>query len=165
MESICRKMETIEELQSENKDLEHAILLMGSHYKRELDNKHNYIKMLENRHAEEIRSKNEIIKSKNREIEKLEYALKGACQEHLNLNVSISPVLMDQVSKGDMDLAHEISKNANRRLSHDVEKRLGDRYDIIKELERAMRHIYYLENHAAANCVGFTPFGMKQKFY
>lgn len=118
--------------------------------------KHTYIEMLEKRHREELNKKDTEIKALKEEINTLHYTVKGACAEHLNLRIELSPTLT--ASASEIDLVRYVTERANKQMAHAVEKQLGDRYELNKAYDRALKHIYYLENHMAANGVGFTRF-------
>jgi hypothetical protein len=118
--------------------------------------------MLEKRHATYIEERNEVIKNLKEEISMLHYTVKGACAEHLHVRMEISPEFL--ASTSERDAVRYMTERANKQMAHAVERQLGDRYELNKEYDRALRHIYYLENHMKANCVHFTEFGMPLKF-
>lgn len=67
-------------------------------------------------------------------------------------------------STSERDAVRYMTERANKQMAHAVEKQLGDRYELVKDYDRAIRHIYYMERHMEAHCIPFTPFGIPQKF-
>lgn len=143
-------------------ELEQAYRALQEQYARDMKDKHEYIDMERKRHAEYIEERNEVIKNLKEEINQLHYTVKGACSEHLSLRISVSPEMM--ASSNERDLAQFMTEKANKQMAHAVEKQLGDRYELNKEYDRAIRHIFYLENHARSRGVSFTEFGMPIRF-
>lgn len=129
----------------------------------ELKDKYEYIKILEKRHASEIAKKNEDIAVLKEQIETLHYTVKGSCAEHLTLRVEVSPLMASQ-SRDHVELTRYMTECANKRMAHAVEKHLGNRSEIIRDYERALRHIHHLENQMQAYGLLFTPFGVPIKF-
>lgn len=102
------------------------------------------------------------IKSLKEEINTLHYTVKGACSEHLYLKISVSPEMMASISE--RDLTQLMTERANKQMAHAVEKQLGDRYNLIKEYDKALRHIFYLEHIVSTNCIQFTNYGIPSRF-
>lgn len=120
------------------------------------------MKCWKKRHREELNKKDIEIKALKEEISMLHYTVKGACAEHLHVRMEISPQML--AIGNEREFARFLTEKANKQMAHAVEKQLGDRYELNKAYDRALRHIYYLENHMKANCVHFTGFGMPLKF-
>lgn len=143
-------------------DYKTAYTLLQEQHTRDISDKHNYIDMLGKRHRAELNEKDSIIKSLKEKIELLHYTVKGACAEHMSIRMQISPSML--ASENEKEITRYMTERANKQMAHAVEKQLGDRYELIKEHDRAMRHIYYLENHARSRGLSFTEFGMPLKF-
>jgi hypothetical protein len=112
------------------------------------------------RHAEELRDKDSEIAVLKKRVKKGEYALKGVCGERLSIRVEVSPQVL--ASTSDMRTVRAISERAAEQLGALVEKRLGDRYELVEGYNAACEYIYYLQNHAARYGVQFTPFNERE---
>ena len=116
-----------------------------------------YIRILENRHKAEIEAEKRDRNILKEQVNILKYALKGACQEHLNIKYCISPEMLTQ-SIRDRDLIDLVVKQTTNMMSHHIEEKLGNRYKLEQDYSKALQYIRYLQNHAAAKGVIFSPF-------
>jgi hypothetical protein len=112
------------------------------------------------RHAEELRDKDKKIAVLKEQVKKGEYVLKGVCGERLSIRVEVSPQVL--ASTSDMRTVRAISERAAEQLGVIVEKRLGDRYELVEGYNMARKYIYYLQNHATRCGVQFTPFNERE---
>lgn len=100
-----------------------------------------------------------------REVKKLEeernmlrYCIKGICADRLSIRVNITDSMITQSS---LDLAQTLISHYSSMAAHEIEKRLGDRHELINAYDEARKYIFYLQNHAANRGVQFSPFEEK----
>ena len=118
------------------------------------------IKAMKDRHIYELAEKDRTIGGLKEQLKKTEYAFKGACCEHFTVRVELAPGML--ASDSGLHGLRLAADHASRRVAHEVEHRLGDRYELHKSYDEAIRHIHYLENHAASRGVQFTPFATRE---
>ena len=127
---------------------------MEEQLKSIIDSLYKKIDNIQNEHAR-------VVKAHKEEIKKHEYAFKGICGEKLSIRNEISPTLFDQASINNRDLIDIMNRNSAKAIAHEVEKKLGDRYELEKKYSEALQYIFYLQNHAAACGIHFTDFKYK----
>lgn len=120
-----------------------------------------FVEKLSEEHRTEMSRKDEIIRLLKEQLCRMEYAFKGAVGEHMTVRLAISSHMLPS-SANDISMIDEIAQRATKRMAHDVEERLGSRFELLQYRDRAERHIYYLENHARSRGVEFTPFAIRE---
>lgn len=119
-----------------------------------------FITAMRKQHASELREKDRAIGVLKEQLKKTEYAFKGACGEYLTVRVELTPAIL--AGDSDYRALHHAVQHASKRVAHEVERQLGDRYELHKAYGEALHHIHYLENHAASRGVQFTPFTIRE---
>lgn len=119
-----------------------------------------FIAAMRHQHAGELAEKGRVIDGLKEQLKKTEYAFKGACCEHLTVRVELTPTML--ASDSDLRGLHLATERAGKHMAHEVERRLGDRYELHKSYYEALHHIHYLENHATSRGVQFIPFTIRE---
>lgn len=106
-------------------------------------------------HSEREEHEREVAKLKD-ERDMLRYCVKSICNERLSLRVHVSEQML--ASQSTIDLVQTLVAHHARASAVQVEKALGERYELLKAYDDAKRYIMYLQNHAGGRGVQFTPF-------
>lgn len=94
----------------------------------------------------------EALRAKEEDVRRLRLILRGMVSEHFHLNVTLSPEIF---TKNSFDAVQAILNNYAGRTVGEIDAKLGGPLRLLQE---ALMHIHYIENHARANNVSFTPF-------
>lgn len=102
---------------------------------------------MQRQHAATLAEKERAIDGLKEQLKKTEYAFKGACGEHLSVRVELTPAAL--ASGADLRGLYAAVTHASRQVAYEVERRLGERYALVKAYSEAIQHIRRMENHTS----------------
>lgn len=98
------------------------------------------------------------------ECDLLRYALRGVCDTNLHIRVNLEPSMLSGGDERLWDAVQAIVEHYSASVAHEIERRLGERHELLKELDEARAHIRYLEGHASSRGLSFQPYGLRPQF-
>lgn len=85
--------------------------------------------------------------------------LRGMVDEHFHIRVNIDPLVLTQDA---FEAIQALLRNYVGQTVAAIEEKMGEP---LTELQRALQHIHYLENHASHCGLHFTQFGLRDRHF